>query len=267
MSEDVGRRPSTVAETASANRAWWDQEAADYYVEHGAFLGDADFVWGPEGWTEAELDILGIRPEHRVLEIGGGAGQCARWLRRTVGCTVVSTDLSIGMLRTGAAIDVGVTPAHRVPLAQCDALALPFGEGAFDRVFTAYGAVPFVADSATLVREAARVLRPGGVFAYSTSHPIRWAFPDDPSDGGLTVRQSYFDPTPYVEMDGSGRATYVEHHRTLEQRVRDLVDAGLSVTSLRELPWPERNSTVWGGWSPQRGRLIPGTLLVSAAKR
>ena len=35
------------------------READDYYAEHGAFLGDADFVWGPEGWREDERGLLG----------------------------------------------------------------------------------------------------------------------------------------------------------------------------------------------------------------
>ncbi|HOF64699.1 MAG TPA: SAM-dependent methyltransferase, partial [Dermatophilaceae bacterium] len=35
------RRSADRAETVSANRAWWDAEAEDYYAEHGAFLGDA----------------------------------------------------------------------------------------------------------------------------------------------------------------------------------------------------------------------------------
>ena len=51
-------------------------------------------------------------------------------------------------------------------------------------VFTAYGAVPFVADSAALMRECARVLRPGGRFVFSTTHPFRWALPDDPGEAG-----------------------------------------------------------------------------------
>ena len=37
------------ATTRRANRAWWDAAATEYQVEHGAFLGDADFVWCPEG--------------------------------------------------------------------------------------------------------------------------------------------------------------------------------------------------------------------------
>ena len=61
MGDGVGRRTADTGETQAANRAWWDGEADDYYTEHGAFLGDSEFVWGPEGWTEAELDLLEVR--------------------------------------------------------------------------------------------------------------------------------------------------------------------------------------------------------------
>ena len=47
MSGEATRAPLGGDETRSANRSWWDGEAEDYYAEHGAFLGDADFVWGP----------------------------------------------------------------------------------------------------------------------------------------------------------------------------------------------------------------------------
>lgn len=260
----VERRRSTAGETARANRRWWDDEAPAYYAEHGSFLGDADFVWGPEGWTEAELDILETRPTHTVLEVGAGAAQCSRWLARSVGCRVVATDISAGMLSVARQIDSG--RPGRMPLAQCDALNLPFPDGTFDRVFTAYGAVPFVADSAALLRELARVAKPGGRVAFSTSHPWRWAFPDDPGQGGLTVRQSYFDTTPYLESDEAGNATYVEHHRTLEARIAETVAAGLMIEAVRELPWKATNEATWGGWSPLRGGLIPGTLLVVARR-
>lgn len=257
----VSRRSAGVGETASANRSWWDAEAEAYYAEHGAFLGDAELVWGPEGWRESELGLLGPAGSlagRRVLEIGAGAGQGSRWVAAQ-GASVVATDLSAGMIRQGRALDAQVQ--HAVPFAQCDALALPFGEATFDLVFTAYGAVPFVADSARLMREVARVLRPGGHVVFSTTHPLRWALPDDPGPGGLTVTQSYFDRTPYVEADSDGEATYVEHHRTLGDRVRELVAAGLVLVDLVEPEWPERNDESWGGWSPLRGRLIPGTAI------
>ncbi len=63
MSEyaQVSRREAGAEETAAANRSWWDAEAGEYYAEHGTFLGDTDFVWGPEGWREDELAAAGRR--------------------------------------------------------------------------------------------------------------------------------------------------------------------------------------------------------------
>jgi hypothetical protein len=113
--------------------------------------------------------------------------------------------------------------------------------------------------------QAARVLQRGGRFVFSTTHPIRWALPDDPGYPGLTVSNSYFDRTPYVEQE-SGATTYVEHHRTLGDRVREITAAGLRLVDLVEPEWPADNQQVWGGWSPQRGALIPGTAIFVCQK-
>lgn len=262
MDPQVVRRDVGQQETVEANRAWWDAQAGAYYVEHGGFLGDSDFVWGPEGLREADARLLGDLDGRTVLEIGAGAAQCSRWVAAQ-GATVVATDLSMGMLGQGRAIEAALG-SPSVPLVQCDGLALPFADGSFDVVFTAYGVIPFVADSAAVMREVCRVLTPGGRFVYSTTHPFRWTLPDDPGADGLVVRFSYFDRTPYVEQAPDGRATYVEHHRTVGDRVRDAVAAGLRVVDLVEPPWPPGHTQVWGGWSPLRGQLVPGTLVVVA---
>jgi SAM-dependent methyltransferase len=141
---------------------------------------------------------------------------------------------------------------------------LPFPDRAFDVVFSSFGALQFVFDAGRAVDEAARVLRPGGTFAFSITHPVRWCFPDDPTSAGLTVGSSYWDRTPYVEEDDAGEATYVEHHRTLGDWVGLLARAGFRITALLEPEWPEGHDRIWGGWGPERGRLIPGTAIVSA---
>ena len=263
------RRAADPIETARANRSWWDAEADSYYTEHGSFLGDNDFVWGPEGLREADAQLLGELDGRRLLEVGAGAAQCSRYAAR-LGARVVATDISGAMLRQGADLNrrLALGTGLDVPLVQCDATSLPFADCSFDTVFTSYGAVPFVADSAALMAQAARVLRPGGRFVFSTTHPIRWALPDDPGYPGLTVSSSYFDRTPYVEQhsSGSGAATYVEHHRTLGDRVRELTAAGLHLVDLVEPEWPQENQQVWGGWSPLRGALIPGTAIFVSEK-
>jgi SAM-dependent methyltransferase len=197
-----------------------------------------------------------------VLELGCGAAAGARWLR-TAGARAVGLDLSAGMLRHArtAAVRTGVP----VPLVQADALALPFRAACFDAVCTAFGAVPFVADSAALMREVSRVLRPGGRFVFSATHPMRWIFPDDPGEGGLSAVNSYFDRRPYVEQE-NGVPRYVEQHRTLGDRIRELVAAGLVLTDLVEPEWPEGHERIWEQWSPLRGRLFPGTAIFVAHK-
>ncbi len=248
----------TDAESRRASRRWWDQDADAYQAEHGAFLGEVDFVWCPEGLREADARLLGDLRGRRVLELGCGAAAAARWLA-TQGAHPVGLDLSAGMLRH--AVRAATTSGVRVPLVQADALALPFGAETFDIVCTAFGAIPFVADSAAALREVYRVLRPGGRWVFSITHPIRWIFLDDPGEGGLKAVHSYFDRRPYVEQDPTGVPTYVEQHRTLGDRVREIVGAGFVLRDLIEPEWPDGHDRIWGQWSPLRGRLFPGTAI------
>lgn len=254
----ITTRAVAPSESVAANRLWWDTDADAYHDEHGSFLGDAEFVWCPENLHEDEARLLGEVSGRQVLEVGSGSASCARWLAAR-GASVVATDLSAGMLRHArvAASRTGIA----VPLVQADASLLPFADGSFDLACSAFGAVPFVADSAQVMSEVARVLRPGGRWVFAVTHPMRWIFPDDPGPDGLVVQQSYFDRSPYVEVDAAGRPTYVEHHRTLGDRVREIVSAGLVLDDVVEPEWPDGHDRQWGQWSPLRGRLFPGTAI------
>lgn len=254
----VARREIGAAESARAGRTWWDANADEYQAEHGDFLGDARFVWGPEGLDELSAGLLGDVAGKTVLEVGAGAAQCARSLLAR-GAHPVALDLSFRQLQHSRRIDAA--QGVEVPVVQADAAALPFRDGSFDLAFSAYGALPFTPDGAGVMREVHRVLKPGGRWVFSLTHPIRWAFPDDPGEDGLTATHSYFDVTPYVEQDESGTATYVEVHRTLGMRVREVAAAGFRIVDLVEPEWPEHLTQVWGGWSSTRGRRIPGTAI------
>jgi SAM-dependent methyltransferase len=232
----ITRRAAGNQETVRANRAWWDENADSYQREHGEFLGDARF-------------------------------QCARWLAAQ-GAEAVGFDLSARQLAHARRIDQEQPADRAVPLVQADATRLPFADRAFDLACSAFGAVPFVENSAAVMREVSRVLRPGGRWVFAVPHPLRWCLPDAAGPEGLVVRDSYFDRRPYVEQDESGDAVYVEHHRTLGDRVRELAAAGFALHDVVEPEYPEQLGERWGGgWSELRGRLVPGTAVFVAVKQ
>ncbi|WP_199257161.1 class I SAM-dependent methyltransferase [Tomitella fengzijianii] len=252
-----------------ASRLWWDADADDYHRTHAGFLGvdaeDGDFLWCPEGLREADAQLLGPASGlagMRILEVGCGSAPCARWLAAQ-GAEVVGLDLSMAMLRRGAR---AMAHGRPVPLIQAGAERLPVRSQSFDAVCSSFGAVPFVADSAGLMREAARALRPGGRWVFSVNHPMRWVFPDDPGPLGLTAAVPYFDRAPYVEVDDTGRPIYVEHHRTIGDRVREITAAGMVLEDIVEPEWPEHLEREWGQWSPLRGRIFPGTAIFCCRK-
>src|SRR5215213_8903172 len=153
-----------------------------------------------------------------------------------------------------------------VPLVQADVAALPFTPASFDIACSSFGGLPFVADVEGALGEVARVLRPGGRCVASVNHPMRWPFPDSPDPDDLQIISSYFDRTPYVETGADGSVVYAEHHRTVGDWVRAVVGTGLVLEDLVEPEWTPGRTQVWGQWSPARGALVPGTLILVTEK-
>ena len=181
-----------------------------------------------------------------VLEIGAGAAQCSRWLAAQ-GARPVALDLSHRQLQH--ALRIG---AERTCRGSCeaDAGALPFADGSFDLACSAYGALPFVADPVRVLREVRRVLRPGGRFVFSVTHPIRWAFPDEPGPEGLIGGRLVLRPHA-VRRAGRRRAARCTSSTT-----------GRSATGCGTW-W--RAVSGWWTWSSRSGR--PGTPRSGAAGR
>jgi ubiquinone/menaquinone biosynthesis C-methylase UbiE len=106
------------------------------------------------------LRLLGDGPG-RLLDIGCGGGAHALEFAEH-GWTVTGVDVSPAQLELARARGVDVVEA--------DAADLPFEDGSFDAAVSIFTHTD-VADFAGLVGEAARVLRPGGHFAYLGVHP------------------------------------------------------------------------------------------------
>ncbi len=98
----------------------------------------------------------------RALDVGTGTARLAWALAtRMPHGRVVGIDFAEPMLRRGQADLARWAEGRRVELVLADALALPFRDGSFDCVTTAF-TVRNVADVVAAFREMRRVLRPGG---------------------------------------------------------------------------------------------------------
>nr|NLD40436.1 class I SAM-dependent methyltransferase [Actinomycetales bacterium] len=252
--------PGPADDFARANARFWTGYTEEYLAEHGGTLGEEQLLWCPEGLTEDLAGLLGKVDGRDVLEVGCGAAQGSRWIAAHGG-NATGIDISPGMLAAGrAAVEQA---GLAVTLLEADARRLPFEDASFDTAFTAFGAIPFVPDPERIFLEVARVLRPGGRWVFSTSHPMRWVFADDPAPSHLRVVRPYFDREPYLETDEGGLA-YAEFQHTLAALVGGLVAAGFRIERVLEPEWVEGNEHVWGSWSRERAPYVPGTLIVSA---
>jgi SAM-dependent methyltransferase len=149
-------------------RRLFDAQAAGWparYAAAGSLAGRLTSMLG------AVLEHAG--PGDRVLDLGCGSGELARALA-AAGLRVAGCDISPEMLRRAAA--EGCHPAGWLLLAP-RWRALPFAAGSLD-VVVAASVLEFVAEPVTVLRECARVLRPGGVLLCTVPdlrHPVRWA--------------------------------------------------------------------------------------------
>jgi SAM-dependent methyltransferase len=178
-----------LSEHARRNRAAWNADADDYQARHGRDLAGEGKAWGTWGLPESELHVLGEVAGRDVLELGCGAAQGSIDLARA-GARPVGLDLSEGQL--AHARRLLVQAGVHVPLVQASAEAVPLADASFDIVFCDHGAMNF-ADPYRTVPEVARLLRPGGLFAFCHLSPIAdLCWPDEADRAGDRLVRDYF---------------------------------------------------------------------------
>ena len=114
-------------------------------------------------WKRFTIELSGVRPGHKVLDIAGGTGDLTAKFSRIVGPggQVVLADINDSMLKVGRdkLIDHGIV--SNVEYVQANAECLPFPDNYFDCVSIAFG-LRNVTDKDAALRSMLRVLKPGG---------------------------------------------------------------------------------------------------------
>lgn len=249
-----------VPEHVRKNLALWESSSDSYQQEHARELsGDNVLAWGVWRISESELRILGDVRDRDVLELGCGAAQWSIALAR-LGARPVGLDLSARQLEHARRLmaSAGVD----FPLIECSAEAIPLPDERFDIVFCDWGAMTFT-DPFRSVPEAARVLRPGGLFAFCTANPIHMLCLDVQRDAlGDRLVNDYFGMHRFEWEDE------VNFQLPFGEWIRLFARHGLTVEDLVEPQAPENATSLFRGeadhaWS----RRWPGEAIWKVRKR
>jgi ubiquinone/menaquinone biosynthesis C-methylase UbiE len=213
----------------------WERDAAAYERRNARTLARGSAMgWGMWHRPERELHVLGDVEGKDILELGCGA---ARWsvALAQAGAHVVGLDFSAARLaQARAEMERGGVD---FPLVRASAESVPLPSGAFDIVFCDWGAVTFT-DPYRTVPEVARLLRPGGLFAFSNSSPFRSLCQDRRTDR-MSPRLLY----DYHSLHRIDYPDEVNFQLPYGEWIRLFRTNALVIEDLIELPPPPRRAT------------------------
>lgn len=215
------------------------KEPQNIYDDPDFFAGYSTLDRFGAGWERAgeRADLLGLFPKVdglRVLDLGCGAGQLARYLATEGASEVIGVDISERMLTLAR-----TQWAHPRVTYQLEAIEnAAFPPARFDLVVSSL-AFHYVEDYAGLVSRIAGWLTPGGVLVYSTEHPIYTA--RLPGDGWVldgAGRRTRWGLDNYSDEGPREESWFVpgvqKVHRTFSTFINGLLDAGLVVERVVE---------------------------------
>ncbi|MEU4194544.1 class I SAM-dependent methyltransferase [Kribbella sp. NPDC026611] len=229
------------SEVVRQNREYWERLAPHRLGEPVRF-----FLEGGSALTDPELALLGDVRGRRVLHLACSVGDEAVTFAQR-GATVTAVDIAPSHLATARskAAAVGVD----VDFVEQDMMTLDPSITGFDVIYISWGGLCWVPDLTSWTHSIADRLNPGGTLLISEHHPL-WEVLTVRGDNTLSITTDYFG-TPRDGYTDPLKAPQITQHlgtpdlphrsyvHNLGAIVTATLTAGLTLTSLQELPHPE----------------------------
>jgi sarcosine/dimethylglycine N-methyltransferase len=165
------------SDVVSTAREYYNSDDADNFYFHiwggedihiGLYQSDSEPISPASRRTVANMAELCTRlgPEAKVLDVGAGYGGAARYLAREYGCSVVALNLSEKENERDREMNREQGLDHLIEVVDGSFESIPYPDEHFDIVWS-QDAILHSGERQTVVREVARVLKPGGEFIFT----------------------------------------------------------------------------------------------------
>ena len=218
-------------------REW--EDLSDWYDKKQGEDGD---LWHRALIDPVLLRLIGDPGDKDILDLGSGNGYLSRRLARQGG-RVTAVDSSLRMIENARSHDPG--DSLKIAYIHSDANRLDtIGSESLDLVFANMSLMD-IEDGGGAIREVGRILRKGGRFVASISHPCF----DNGSNSGWLVekvmletrvyrmirayREPFAEQIPWRLQSGEKRYT-PSFHRPLSWYARALGASGMAIAALEE---------------------------------
>jgi len=237
------------------NRDYWNGVSDNWVAVGERLWGCTTPEWGIWGLPETELGLLPTNMKGmNAIELGCGTGYVSGWMARR-GARVTGVDMSAAQLLTARRL----AQFHNVDInfVESNAETVECDSESFDFAISEYGAAIWC-DPDVWLREAWRLLRPGGELVFLGNHPFAiLCAPKSGAPCDFALHRPYRNLTTIdwttVEIEPGG----IEFNRGFSSWLNLFKDIGFAIRDFQELYAPESAKGVRYGVSADWAQQYP----------